>query len=318
MTLFKQALCAISIGLVAVAANAAEFKDFPTKPIRILTGAPGGSSDTTSRAIGDVLSRRFDQAVVVENRPITASEVVARALPDGYTLLLDGGSFWLAPLMQKTPYDVLRDFVPVSQALTSIYILVVHPSVPANSLKELIALAKAKPGTINYGTSGVGSAPHLGTELFKQMAGINLVHVPYKGSGAVLASLIAGTEIQFAFVAGTLSTPHVKAGKLKAIGVANRTPSPLAPGVPLITESGLPGFEFEQLVAIFAPASTPMTRVNLLSAEIRAALQTKEVQDRLLSIGLEAKGSTSQEFLAILKSELAKWGKLVKQANIQG
>ena len=308
----------ISLGLMSLGAGMVYSQDFPTKPIRILTGSPGGSADVTSRAIGEVLTKRFDQTIVVENRPVTAADVVAKAQPDAYTLILDGGSFWLAPLMQATPYDVIKDFAPVSQAITSIYILAVHPSVPATTVKELIALAKAKPGSINYGTSGVGAAPHLGTELFNSMAGIKMVHVPYKGSAQVITSLVGGSEIQVAFIAGTLSLPHVSAGRLRAIGLANRTPSPLAPGIPLITESGVPGFEFIQLLAIFAPAKTPAARINLLSQEIRRALETKEVKDRLLTIGLEAKGSTPQEFAALLKSEIAKWGKLVKDLDIKG
>ncbi len=308
----------LSYGVMILGAGVACGQDFPNKPIRILTGSPGGSADVTSRAIGDVLAKRFGQTIVVENRPVTAADIVAKADPDAYTLILDGGSFWLAPLMQATPYDVIKDFAPVSQAITSIYILVVHPSLPATSIKELIALAKAKPGTINYGTSGVGAAPHLGTEMFKSMAGINMVHVPYKGSAQVLTSLVGGQEVQLAFIAGTLSLPHVNSGRLRAIGLANKTPSPLAPGIPLITESGVPGFEFIQLLAILAPAKTPTARINLLSQEIRRALEMKEVKDRLLTIGLEAKGSTPEEFSALLKSEIAKWGKLVKDVGIKG
>lgn len=305
-------------GLMVLGAGVAYGQDFPTKPIRILTGSPGGSADVVSRAVGDVLTKRFNQTVVVENRPVTAADVVAKADADAYTLLLDGGSFWLAPLMQQTPYDVVRDYSPVSQVITSIYILVVHPSLPVTNIKELIALAKAKPGSINYGTSGVGAAPHLGTEMFNHMAGIKMVHVPYKGSAGVLTALLGGQEIHLAFVAGTLSMPHVNAGKLRAIGLANKVPSSLAPGIPLIMESGLPGFEFIQLLAVFAPAKTPVARVNLLSQEIRRALDTKEVKDRLLAIGLEAKGSTPQEMAALLKSEIAKWGKLVKDVGIKG
>jgi tripartite-type tricarboxylate transporter receptor subunit TctC len=314
---YFKVLCIASGALVASYAGAAE-DDFPSKPIRILTGAPGGSADIVCRAILPAMVARFNQLLIIENRPVTASDIVAKATPDAYTLILDGGSFWIAPLLQQTPYDVPRDFAPVSKAISSIYILVVHPSMPVKSVKDLIALAKAKPETINYGTSGVGAASHLASELLKSMAGINLVHVPYKGSALVLTALLTGQEIQMTFSAGTASVPQISAGKLRALGIASKQPSPLAPGLPTISDSGLPGFETIQLLAFFAPVKTPAARINLLSQEFRRVLTLPEVKERLLAVGLEPEGTTPQEFAATLKSELAKWGKLIKEAGIKG
>ncbi len=304
-------------GVCGQAASTGSGQDFPSKPIRILTGSPGGSSDFTSRQIAQGLTERLGQQVIVENRAILASDIVAKAQPDAYTLLLDGGSFWVAPLLQATPYDVVRDFLPISTAISSIYILVVHTSLPAKSVKELIALAKAKPGTINFASSGIGGAAHLAAELFKVMAGVNLVHVPYKGSGLSLTAMIGGQEVQMLFAPGLTSMPHVKAGRLNALAVASSQPSALVPGLPTVAAS-VPGYEATQLLGVFAPAKTSAARVNQLSQEIVQVLNQPEVKARLLGFGLEATGSTPQEFAALLKSEITKWGKLIKEAGIKG
>ncbi len=306
---------AFSIGLTVLGASVASGQDYPTRPIRILTGAAGGSADFSSRQIAQGLTASLGQQVIVDNRSVVATDIVAKAPPDGYSLLLDGGSFWIAPLLQATPYDVVRDFAPISSVITSPNVLVVHPSVAANSVKELIALAKAKPGALNFASSGTGGSSHLSGELFKALAGINIVHVPFKGSGAALASQIAG-EVQLQFSPAATASPHVKSGRLRALAATTAQPSPLAPGLPVIAAT-LPGYEAIQILGIFAPAKTPAARVNRLSQEIVRILKQADVKEQLASFGMEATGSTPEELAATLKFEIAKWGKLLKDAGVR-
>jgi tripartite-type tricarboxylate transporter receptor subunit TctC len=292
-------------------------QNFPSKPIRIITSLPGGASDITARLIAQGISSTLGQPVIVDNRPSNITgETAMKAQPDGYTLLLDGNSLWFTSLMQKTPYDVLRDFAPITLVLSSPCILVVHPSLPASSVKDLIALAKAKPGALNYGSAGYASAPHFAMELFKYMTGINVVHIPYKGAGAAVIDVIGG-QIQMMIGTAPSVTPNVKAGKLRALAVSTAQSSMLAPGLPTIAASGLPGYEFASLNGVFAVVKTPDAIINRLQQEIVRAVSQPDVKERIFSMGTEVITSTPEGFAVKLKSEIAKWGKLIKDVGIR-
>jgi len=237
-------------------------------------------------------------------------------LPDGYTLLLDGNSLWFTSLMQKTPYDVLRDFSPITQVLSSPTILVVHPLVAANSVTELVSLARAKPGALNYGSAGYASAPHFAMELFKSMTGVNIVHVPFKGAGQAVTDLIGG-HIQLMIGTAPSVMPNIKAGRLRALAVTSAQPSLLAPGMPTMTASGLPGYEFASVNGVFAVAKTPNAIINRLNHEIVRALNQPDVKEKLLNIGTEVVTSSPDGFSTKLNSEIAKWGKLIKDVGIR-
>ena len=310
-------------GLTAVAviatlsAGGISAQDYPNKPIRIITSLPGGGSDFASRLIAQGISGPLGQPVIIENRSsaITA-DTAMKAQPDGYTLLVEGNSFWFAPLMQKTQYQVLRDFSPVTQALTAPNILVTHPSVAANSVSELIALAKAKPGQLNYASSGTGSSQHLAMEMLKSMAGINIVHVPYKGGTQPLTAVVSG-EIQVLSFGAAAVAPLMKSGKLKALAVTSAQPSALHPGLPTIASAGLPGYELVSRTGLFASGKPPAAIVNRLNQEIVRALNLRETKEKFLNAGVETVGNTAEEFTAIINSEIARIGKVIRDAGIK-
>jgi tripartite-type tricarboxylate transporter receptor subunit TctC len=304
------------VGLMVTGAGSVYSQDFPNKPVRILTGAPGGVGDITARLISQGITGSLGQPVVIENRSIIAYDAVAKALPDAYTLLLDGGSFFLAPLLQKTPYDVIRDFSPISETSILTFVLVVHPSVAANSVKELVGLAKAKPGVLNLAIFGVGGQSHLAGELFKSMAGVNIVSIPYKGSGLAVIGLLGG-EAQLIFATGSSVASQVKSNQLKALAVTSAQPSALFPGLPTVAASGFPGFEAVGITGFFAPAKTPAAHINQLNREVVRVLNQPDVKEKLLNSGVEVATSSPREFAALVKSELAKWGKVIKDAGIK-
>jgi tripartite-type tricarboxylate transporter receptor subunit TctC len=290
---------------------------YPTKPIRIVTGSPGGSTDLVARQIASGLSESWGQPVIVDNREgIIPAVTVAKAPPDGYTLVMDGGSFWITPLLEKLPYDPVKDFEPVAMVGLTINIVAVHPSVAVASISDLIAVAKAKPGSINFASAGVGGGAHLAGELFKAMSGVNIIHVPYKGSGPALNAAISG-EVQMIVTSAPPALPHVKSGKLKALAVTSAQPSALAPGLPPVAAAGLPGYLAVQYLAAFAPAKTPAELITRLNMEIARTMRRPSVKDRLFSAGMEVPGGSPQEVGEIIKSEMAKWGKLIKDANIR-
>ena len=303
-------------GLMVLGAGVVSGQDYPNKPIRIVTGASGGGGDFASRLIGQGLTDRLGQQVVVDNRGNIAGEIVSKAPPDGYTLLVEGASFWIAPLLQKTPYDPVRDFAPITVAVSTPNILAVHPSVTANSVKELIALAKARPGALNYASGGTGGSAHLAGELLKAMAGVNIVHIPYRGTGPAVTALIGG-QVQLMLANAAAVTPHVKSGRLRALAVASAQPSALAPGLPTMATSGLPDFESVLMLGIFAPARTPATLIDRLNQEIVRVLNGADVKAKLFAAGVEPVGSSPKEFAATLKSDMAKWGKVIKDAGIR-
>jgi len=300
----------------ALAMSAARAQDFPSKPIRIVTGAPGGSSDFTARLIAQGLTENLRQQVIVDNRGNVDGELVAKAPPDGYTLVIDGASIWIGPLVQKAPYDPVRDFAPVTLAVSAPNVVIVQPSIPVKSIRELIALAKAQPGKLNYSSGGIGASSHLAAELFKSMAGVAIVNVNYKGTGPALNALIAN-EVQVMFVNPAIASPHIKSERVRALAVASLEPSPLMPDLPTVAAAGLPGFESVVLQGMFAPAGTPPARVTLLSREIAKVLNRPDVKERHFNTGVETVASTPEELVARIKSEMAKWGKVIRDAGIR-
>ena len=305
-----------SIAPLVLAAGVASGQDFPVKPIRIVTSAPGGSSDFTSRLIAQGLTEQLGQQAIVDNRGNFGGELVAKVPPDGYTLLVDGASLWIGPLLQKTSYDPVRDFAPVTIAVSAPNVIVVHPSLPVKSVKELIALAKARPGELDYGSGGIGGASHLPAELFKSMAGVNIVNVNYKGTGPAIHALMAG-EIQLMFANATISSPQIKAGRLRGVAVASPRRSALLPDLPTVAASGLPGFESVVLQGILTRANTPAPHINRLNQEIVRVLNRADVKERLFSTGVEVVGSSPEELAATIRSDIAKWGKVIKDAGIR-
>ena len=292
-------------------------QDFPNKPIRIVTSAAGGGSDFVARLVAQGISPLLGQPVIVDNRGgggTVTGEMVARSTPDGYTLLLIGSNFWIVPLLQKTSYDPVQDFSPISLAATDPNVLVVHPSVSARSVKELIALAKAKPGTLNYAAGTTGSNPHLAAELLKSMAGINLVRIPYKGTSAALNDVLAG-QVQLMFASAATVAPHLKSERLRALAITSAQPSALAPELPTMAAT-LPGYEVVGPAAIFAPAKTPTATVMRLNREVVRYLQTSEAKERLRSIGSEVTASSPEALAVAMKSEMARLGKVIKEAGI--
>ena len=291
---------------------------YPYKPVRIVTSEVGGSADFQSRLIGHGIAAALGQQVIVENRGggVIPGDTVAKALPDGYTLLYTGSAHWLLPLMRdNVPYDPVKDFAPITLPVRAPNLLVVHPSVPAQSVRELIALAKAKPGALNYGSGAPGSSSHLAPELFKAMAGVDIVHIPYKGTGPAINDLLGG-QLQMMFPNAAAVMPHVKAGRLRALGVSSAQPSPLAPGVPTVS-AGLPGFESVSNLGIFAPARTPAAVIRRLNQEVVRYLQTAEAKERMLNAGVETVGSTPEQLAAVVNAEMARMGRIIKSVGIR-
>ena len=319
---FSAALLALMPLLCATSAQAAVGDDYPSRPVRLLVpNPPGGGSDAVARILAQKLGERLNQQFVVDNRAggggIIANETVARANPDGYTLLLAFiGPVAISPALTKVPYDSVKDFAPVALVAAGQYMLVLHPSVPAKTLKDFVVYAKANPGKINYASAGNGSPLHLAAELFKARAGVNMVHVPYKGGGPATAAILAG-EVQAVFGSLTSVVPQIKAGKLTAIGVTGAKRSTLAPEYATIAELGYPGFEMTSWYGVLLPAKSPPAVTAKLNAGINESLQAKDVIDSLKRQGLDATGGTPEVFAAHIKSELAKWAKVVKDAGIK-
>ena len=303
---------------VAIAGSGAASGDaFPLKTIRIITAEAGSANDVMARLIASGLSASLGQPVIVDNRGMTAMEAVARAPNDGYTLLSFGPPLWILPLMRNhVPWDAVRDFAPITLAMSAPSILAVHPSVPVKTVGELLVLAKAKPGALDYAGSFPGSTSHLSGELFKAMAGVNLVRVGYKGSAPALADLISG-QTQLMFITAVVATPQVKSGRLRALAVTSLKPSPLLPDLPTISSSGLAGYESAVLTGMFVRAGTPAPLVERINRETVRALNRTEVRERQLSAGGEVVASTPDEFTAVLKSEMAKWSKVIRDAGIR-
>jgi tripartite-type tricarboxylate transporter receptor subunit TctC len=313
--------CALALSLVASThADCAE-PTFPTKPVRVLVGfSPGGGTDVAMRIIGKKLSETWNQQVVVDNRPgaggLIAFDIVAKANPDGYTLLATSPSFAIQPgLAAKLPYDPIRDFAPITMASAAPYLLVVNTGVEAKSVKDLVALAKANPAKLNYASGGIGSAQHLVTELFRMMAGVDIVHVPYKGAVSV-PDVIAG-RVQLLFSGVPQALAHVQAGRLRALGVTTPQRAPVLPNVPTIAEAGVPGFQVTVWYGVLATGRTPQPVLDKLNAGFVQAIQSPDVRQQLSALGLEPVGNSAAEFTATVRSEIKQWADVIKRAGIK-
>ena len=298
-------------------------QSYPAKPVRIIVPFPaGGGADIFARLIGRKLGENLGQSFVVDNRAgasgIIGCEAVARSAPDGYTLLMGTtGTHTTNPaVFSKLPYDPIRDFAPVSLVAESPFVLLVHPSLPVKNVKELIQLAKSRPGEINYASSGIGSSSHLGFELFNSMAGIKVLHVPYKGLGPASADTIAG-NITMTWDSITASAPFIKAKRLRALGIGSAKRSSLLPDVPTISESGLTGFELGSWYAIFAPAATPPEIIRNLQREVVKAIATADMREQFSNLGAEPVGGTPEELAAVVQRDLVKWAKVAREANVK-
>ena len=315
------ALFAALISLSEIATTHAASR-YPERPVRLVVPfAPGGTNDVMGRIVAERLAARLGQPFVVDNRAgansVVGSEIVAGAMPDGHTLLIVAAGFAINPsLRRKLPYDTARDFAPVGRVGGGPYLMVVHPSIQARTVKEFVAWAKARPGQVNYASVGVGSPPHLAAELLKMTAAIDLNHIPYKGGGAVLPDLMAGRVSAFF---GSISTlkPQVDAGKLRAIAVTTVKRAPAMPDLPTFIESGLEGYEVNGWYGLLAPGRTPAAIVNRLNGELRQVLDEPETRERFLQRGMEPAPGSAQEFGALIRSEIAKWEKVIRAAGIQ-
>ena len=295
-------------------ANAAEY---PVKPLRIVTSEAGGGNDVPARIVAQGLTLALGQQVVIENRPsgVVPAEIVAKAAPNGYTLLFYNNALWTAPLIQATPYDMLRDFTPVSAVARAVNVLTVNSALPAKSVADLIALAKTKPGGLNYGSSGTGASNHLAAEIFRTMAQIDIVRVNYKGAGPALTALIAG-ELQLMFPSAGAATPHVRAGRVRALAVTSAAPSALFPGLPAIAAT-LPGYESLAIYGLFAPAGTPPAIIVRLNTVVAQFLARADIQERFAAAGMDAAASTPGQLSASVQAEVARIGKVIRAAGIR-
>ena len=316
-------LCIVVL-LSAFAASTGHAQDsYPSRPIRIIVPtAPGGGSDTGARLIAGELNKRWGRPVVAENRPgagtIVGSEIVAKAPADGYTLLMSPSTLATNPASyKKMPYDAIRDFAPITQTLYVPNLIVTHPSLPAKTVKEFIALAKARPGEILYASAGHGTNPHLTVELFTTMAGIKLAHVPYKGSGPGIVDLIGGRVAMMATSSMTVVLPHIRAGRMRALGVTTAKRMQVLPDLPTIAEAGVPGYESVQWSGLLAPAGTPREIIDKLNKEVVAILRLPEITQRLAAENFEVVASAPHEFAQLIKTETVKWAKVAKIAGIE-
>ena len=286
---------------------------YPSKPIRIVTAPAGGGNDFPARVIARGLAAPLGQQLIVDNRPtVLIGELVAKAPPDGYTLLVTGGGHWIAPFFEKTTYDPMKDFAPITLLDRAPSILVVHPSLPVKTVRQFIALARSRPGQLNFSVGGPGTSNHVAAVLFNDAAKVNIALIPYKGSSPALTAVVTG-EVQAMFGSPTSALPHLKSGRLRALAVGSLKPSPLAPDLPTLDAAGLPGFVSEALHALFAPAGTPQAVVARLNEEVTRYLRSPEGRDIFIKAGIEAAPGTPEELTAIMKAEMARVGQALKQ-----
>ncbi len=318
MKLSRCVTCLHLAYVTALGTDIASGQDYPSKPVRMIATQPGGLTDVVARLIAPGLTANLGKQFIVDNRTaIVAVETAAKAPPDGYTILVNGSAFWLMPLLRDhVTWDPFKDFVPITMAVRSPSILVVHPSVPVKTVSELIALARAKPGTLNYAAGTIGATPHLAAELFKYMAGVNMVRVGYKGTGPAVTAVMAG-ETQVSFPNAGSVMPHVRSGRLRGLAVCSAQPSDLAPGLPTVAATGLPGYESVSPQAVFAPAKMPPALIKRLSEEIARVMHAPDVKERFFNTGLEVVASTPQELGAAMKAEVVRMGKVIKEVGIR-
>ncbi|HEX2824952.1 MAG TPA: tripartite tricarboxylate transporter substrate binding protein [Burkholderiales bacterium] len=315
-----QILVALAIALAATGAAFAQ--NYPARPIRMVVPfAPGGGTDVIARYVAAGMTESMGRQVVVDNRAgangIVGTEIVARSAPDGYTLLFVSSPHSVNPsLYPRLPYDTLRDFAPVSMVALSPYVLVVHPSLPVKTVKDLIALAKAKPDQISYGSGGSGSSAQLAAELFKQMADVKIREIPYKGAGPALLATLAG-ESQAVFGNALTVKPHIQSGRLRALGIASEKRSQLDPDLPTIAEAGVPGYHADAVLGALVPARTPRAIVGRLNAEIHRTMKKDGAQEAMRNVGVEIALGTPEEFGRVIESEMRRWGKLVRALKLK-
>lgn len=304
-------------GALALCALPVWGQSYPARPIRLVTSAVGGAGDFVSRTIGQAISPALGQAVVVDNRgSLPGIEAVARARADGYTLLLTSNIFWLLPLLQKVSFDPMRDFTHVALTVTTPNVVVVHPSLPARSVKELVALARSRPGELNYAGGSTGTASHLAGELFKIAAQVNIVFVPHKGAGPALNDAVAG-HVQVLFSNLAAAGPHVAAGRLRALAVTSAQPSPLAPDLPTVSASGLPGYESEAIYGVFGPAGLPPSAGQRIHQEVTRALHQPEVRERFAAMKSQIVAGTGADLSQRVAGEIRRMSKVIAQAGIR-
>jgi tripartite-type tricarboxylate transporter receptor subunit TctC len=319
---FYLAIITITAAMLFGSAGGASAQPFPTKPIRIIVPFPaGGTTDVFARMISQKLSENLKQQVLVDNRAgasgMIGTEMVVKAPPDGYTLMITATHHAINPsLYKKLPYDTLKDLVAITLVATSPNVLVAHPTFPPNTIQELIALARAKPGQLNFASTGIGGANHLSGELFKSMAGIDIVHIPYKGAAPAMNDLLAG-HVSLMFDTIGIELPYVKAGKLKALAVTTAKRTTIAPDIPTIAESGLPGYEAVSWFGMYGPAGMPKEILTRINTEVAKVLHSPDIQKRFIDYGAEAIGNSPEQFAVYLKSEMAKWAKVVKDCGVQ-
>jgi tripartite-type tricarboxylate transporter receptor subunit TctC len=308
-------LCMAALGI----AGSASGQNYPSKVVRIVASEAGSAGDTVARAVAYGLTTSVGQQVIVDNRPggVVAGEFAAKSPPDGYTVLSYGSNLWLLPLLRDhVPYDPVKDFAPVSATVRTVSILVVHPSLPVKSVRELIALARANPGKLNYASAIAGSSGHLSAELFKYMAGVNIERVPFRGTSSAINAVMSG-EVQMIFVSLFSGMPHVKSGRLKALALASAKPSALAPGMPTVAASGLPGYEGGAVYGVLVPSGTPAGIINFLNQEIVRTLAKPDVKERFVAAGSEPIAGTPEQLGAMIRADIATVAKLVKATGIR-
>ena len=322
MKIFNAVVRIVAVVLMAIAGSAAAQQEYPNKPIRIIVPfAPGGNTSMLARLVGQKLAESWGQQVIVDNRPggntIIGTEALLKAPPDGYTMLLVTSSHAINPLlMPNLPYDAMKDFAPVATLASSEYVLVVHPSLSANNLQQFIALAKSRPGELNYSTAGSGGVQQLASELFNILAGVRIQGIPYKGGGAAVTDLLGG-QVQLSFQNTPAVVSHINAGKLKGIAITGEKRFVGLPQVPTFTQAGLPGFDVKNWFALLARSGTPKETVDKLSSDIARALRSPDIKDKLASQGLDPFISTPEQFAALMKAEMVKYANVIKAANIK-
>ena len=312
---------ALAAAAFAVTADAAE-QSYPTRPVRLVVPfPPAGAVDTVARVVAPALSERLRQQIVIDNRgganAIIGTDIVAKAPPDGYTLLIEPAGHAITPsVTKKLPYDTLKDLVAVGLIGNGAYVLVVNPGIPAKTVAEFVKYAKSKPGQINYAATGHGNATHMAGELFKMLAGVDMVGVYYKGGGPALVDVMSGQVSAF-FAGVASSASHIKSGKVRALGVTTARRSAALPDVPTIAEAGVPGYEVDGWYGLLAPARTPPAIIKRLNDELAAVLATDEAKKRLLAVGIEARATTPEEFHRMIEKDVARWAEVVKKARIE-
>ena len=305
--------------MLALSGGAALGQNFPNRPLRIVTSEIGGSSDLVARLVAQGIAGPLGQQVVVDNRPggSIAGEAVLKSAADGHTLIYYGNALWILPLLRKSvPYDTVRDFAPISLTVIAPTILVVPPALPVKSVRELVALAKSKPGALNYGAAASGTTTHLAAELFKSLAGVDIVRVTYKGNTSAINDVLAG-NVQMTFAPAGAVAQHVKSGRVRALAVTNASPSPVYPDLPTVAAAGVPGFEAESIYGMWAPGKTPQPIISRLNQEIAKVLHQPEIRSKLFGLSMEAVGSTPEIFADKIRGEVVRMEKLLREAGIR-